>query len=78
MNYTQTSTQSGCNRDNGYLAKYKHGTIRINPEEPDYSGIPKKEYDWMYTCYPGTKEEILLFMIPGNEKSVHVYGLGSE
>jgi hypothetical protein len=42
----------------GYLAKYKHGTIRINPEEPDYSGIPKKEYNWMYTCYPGAKEEI--------------------
>ena len=42
----------------GYLAKYKHGTIRINPEELDYSGIPKKEYNWMYTCYPGAKEEI--------------------
>ena len=41
-----------------YLAKYRHGTIRINPEEPDYAAIPKKEYDWMHTCYPSAKEEI--------------------
>ena len=42
----------------GYLEKFKHGTIRINPEEPDYSGIPNKEFNWMYTCYPGAEEEI--------------------
>ena len=32
--------------------------IRITPEELDYSSIPKKEYDWTYTCYPGAREEI--------------------
>ena len=40
----------------GYLSKMRHGTIRIRTDEPDYSDIPKKEYDWEYTCYHGAKE----------------------
>lgn len=35
-----------------------HGIIRIHTEEPDYSDIPEKVYDWFYTCYQGAKEEI--------------------
>ena len=40
----------------GYLSKMRNGTIRIRTDEPDYSDIPKKEYDWEYTCYHGAKE----------------------
>ncbi len=36
----------------------KHAVIHIRTEEPDYSDIPVKEYDWFYTCYNGAKEEI--------------------
>ncbi len=31
--------------------------IRIRTEVPDYSNIPKKEYDWSCTCYAGATEE---------------------
>jgi hypothetical protein len=41
------------------LAKYKHGVIHIDMDEPDYSNIPKKEYSWSVACYPGAKECIL-------------------
>jgi hypothetical protein len=42
----------------GYLARYKHGVICIDMDEPDYSDIPKKEYSWSVACYPGAKEPI--------------------
>ena len=42
-----------------YLARYKHGVICIDTDEPDYSDIPKKEYSWSVACYPGAKEPIL-------------------
>jgi len=42
----------------GYLAKFKFGVICIHTKKPDYSNIPKKVYDWFYTCYQGAKEEI--------------------
>ena len=42
----------------GYLSKMRHGVIRIRTEEPDYSDLDKKEYDWFYSCYGGAKEEI--------------------
>ena len=35
----------------GYLAKMKHGIIRIRTEEPDYSEIPVPEYDWEKSVY---------------------------
>ena len=28
----------------------------MRTEEPDYSDIPAKQYDWAYTCYHGAKE----------------------
>ena len=40
----------------GYLSKMRHATIRIRTEEPDFSSIPKKHYDWAYTCYHGAAE----------------------
>jgi hypothetical protein len=42
----------------GYLAKMPEAIIRIRTEEPDYSHIPKKEYDWSHTAYGDAKEEI--------------------
>jgi len=42
----------------GHLLRFKHGAISIRTEKPDYSNIPKKEYDWFYTCYVGAREGI--------------------
>ena len=42
----------------GYLYKMKHGIIRFRTEEPDFSMLEKKEYDWCYTCYGGAQEEL--------------------
>ena len=42
----------------GYLSKMRHARIRIRVDEPDYSDLPELEFDWMYSCYPGAKEEI--------------------
>ena len=36
----------------------RNGVIRIRTDKPDYSHIPKKEYEWCNTCYRGAKEEI--------------------
>ena len=43
-------------RIHGYISKMRHGVIRMRTEEPDYSDIPAKQYDWEYTCYHGAKE----------------------
>ncbi len=45
-------------RIHGYLSKMRHAVIRIRTDEPDYSDIPVKVYDWAYTCYHGAEEEI--------------------
>ena len=42
----------------GYLSKFKHGTIRIRTEIPDYSDAPDRTYDWDHSCYRGAQEEI--------------------
>ena len=42
----------------GYLYKMKHGVIRFRTEEPDFSMLEKKEYEWFYTCYGGAKEDL--------------------
>ena len=42
----------------GYLSKMHDAVVTIRTEEPDYSDIPKKEYDWFYSCYRGAKEEL--------------------
>ena len=45
-------------RIHGYLRKFKHGVLRMRTDEPDYSDIPEKVYEWSGTCYAGAKEEI--------------------
>ena len=42
----------------GYLAKTKHFAIRYRTKEPDYSHLPKQEYEWTRTVYGSVKEEI--------------------
>jgi hypothetical protein len=42
-----------------YLSKLRHSIIRIHTEEPDYSDIPKTEYDWEFSVYHhGAREEL--------------------
>jgi hypothetical protein len=45
-------------RIHGYLRKFKFGINRIRTDEPDYSDIPKNEFDWEYTCYSGAEEQV--------------------
>ena len=45
-------------RQYGYLAKTKHYAIRYRTKEPDYSHLPKLNYDWTRTVYGNVKEEI--------------------
>jgi hypothetical protein len=42
----------------GYLSKMRHSAIQICIEEPDYSAIPRTEYNWEFSVYRGAKEEI--------------------
>jgi hypothetical protein len=59
---TQICTKKGTSRSSqanfGYLSKMRHSAIRICTEEPDYSDIPRTEYDWELSVYRGAKEEI--------------------
>ena len=43
---------------NGYLSKMHHAAICICTEEPDYSDIPEKIYNWAKSCYNSAAEEI--------------------
>jgi hypothetical protein len=36
----------------------RHAFIRIRTEEPDYSDLPQKKYDWARTAYGDVKEDI--------------------
>ena len=42
----------------GYLSKFRFGVIRIRTQEPDYSDLPEKIYEWDYSCYSDATEEI--------------------
>jgi hypothetical protein len=42
----------------GYLAQFKHATIRFRTHEPDYSSIPEQDYDWMFSVYGDVEEQI--------------------
>ena len=42
----------------GCLSKMRHAFIRIRTEEPDFSDLPQKKYDWARTAYGDVKEEI--------------------
>ena len=39
----------------GYLVKTKHFAIRYRTKEPDYSHLPKWEYEWTKTVYGNVK-----------------------
>ena len=41
-----------------YLVKTKLFAIRYRTKEPDYSHLPKQEYEWTRTAYGNVKEEI--------------------
>jgi hypothetical protein len=42
----------------GYISKMRHSAIQICTEEPDYSDIPRTEYDWELSVYRGATEEL--------------------
>jgi hypothetical protein len=42
----------------GYLAKMRHGIIRIRTQEPDYSDLPDLDFDWARSVYGEPKEII--------------------
>jgi hypothetical protein len=42
----------------GYLSKMRHATIRVRTDEPDYSDLPVREFDWSRSVY-GQIEELL-------------------
>ena len=42
----------------GYLAKMKHGFIRIRTDKPDYSDLPEQTYEWAHTTYGNVREEL--------------------
>jgi hypothetical protein len=43
-------------RIHGYISKMRFGVVRMCTDEPDFSDIPVKHYDWEYSCYAGAKE----------------------
>ena len=40
----------------GYLREYSSGAIRVRTDKLDYSDLPDKTYDWLYTTYVEVKE----------------------
>ena len=41
----------------GYLGKTKHFAIRYRTKAPDYSHLPKQEYEWTRTIYEMLKKK---------------------
>ena len=59
----------------GYLAKFNDSAIRIRVQQPDYSKIEVKDYDWQHTVY-GKVEEIIPKDVPtplGNKVILTTY-----
>jgi hypothetical protein len=44
-----------------YCYKYRRGAIRLHTEEPDYPGLPDKQYEWEHSIYGGAEE-----LLPNN------------
>ena len=42
----------------GYVKKFKDAAIRFRTGEPDYSELPTKTYDWMYSVYGNVEEQV--------------------
>jgi hypothetical protein len=49
----------GVKRIYGYLSKMRYSAIQICTEKSHSSDIPRTEYDWEFSVYRGTKEELL-------------------
>ena len=45
-----------CKRIYGYLYKMKSAVLRIRVDEPDYSSLPNKVFDWEQSVYAGAEE----------------------
>ena len=45
-----------CKRVVSYLANFKHATIRIRTEEPDFSSMPTTSCDWEESVYGKIKK----------------------
>ena len=54
----------------GYLAKFKEACIRVRTGMPDYSDLPRKEYDWAKTTYGKVRESIPTDAPPPKGKKV--------
>jgi hypothetical protein len=42
----------------GFLRKYPDGAIRFQTNIPDYSALDHVEYDWEYSVYGDSQEEL--------------------
>ena len=42
----------------GYVKKFNYAVIRFCTGEPDYSELPTKTYDWMYSVYGKVEEQV--------------------
>jgi hypothetical protein len=55
-----------------YLIKMQNGVIRICVEEPDFSSLPSKVYDWEQSIYAGAEEMMATdYPIPLGKPVVH-------
>jgi hypothetical protein len=57
-------------RSCGYLKKYPEGAIRFRTEIPDYIHLDDATYDWTYSVYGDSKEEVPSDMPPPRGNSV--------
>ena len=42
----------------GYLTKFRDAFIRVRTDEPDYSDLPSREYDWSRSVYGNVQERL--------------------
>ena len=54
----------------GYLRKHNKGAIRVRTDMPDYSSLPDKSHDWLYTTYGNVRENIPKDLPRASGKSV--------
>jgi hypothetical protein len=54
----------------GFLRKYPDGAIRFRTDIPDYSALDHVTYDWEYSVYGGSQEELPNNMPPPRGKPV--------
>jgi hypothetical protein len=54
----------------GFLRKYPDGAIRFRTDIPDYSDLDHIEYDWEYSVYGDSQEELPTNMPPPRGKPV--------